>query len=165
MSTPIRTEELRAFTAPRREDDGSFTLTLDAEEEYLQTVDFGLDGVPSLVMDEPEPLGARAGPNPVRVLGAALGGCLGASLLFCLRKSRLDVTGLHTTVRGTLVRNDKGRLRVGRIAVRLEPVLPAEQHARVPRCVELFEDFCVVTASVRPAIDVRVEVVPVASQE
>jgi organic hydroperoxide reductase OsmC/OhrA len=163
MSTPIRTEELRAFPSPRGEEEGSFTLALDAAEGYVQTVDFDLPGVPSVVVDEPEPLGAGAGPNPARLLGAALGSCLGASLLFCLRKARLDVAGLYTVVRGTLVRNERGRLRIGGVSVRLEPRLPAAQHARVPRCVELFEDFCVVTGSVRPAIDVQVEVVPVAS--
>jgi hypothetical protein len=46
--------------------------------------------------------------------------------------------------------------------VRLTPTVPAEQHPAVPRCLALFEDYCVVTASVRPAIDVRVTVEPVA---
>ena len=46
------------------------------------------------------------------------------------------------------------------VRVRLEPVVPAAQHERMARCLEVFEDFCIVTASVRQAVDVRVEVVP-----
>ncbi len=31
---------------------------------------------------------------------------------------------------------------------------------RIGRCLELFEDFCVVTASVRKGVEVEVQVVP-----
>ena len=146
--------------ASAQRDEREFSLSLDLELGYLQTVDFELDGVPTLSVDEPPPLGGGDGPNPARLLGAALGSCLGASLLFCLRKARIPVEGMHTAVRGTLERNERGRLRVAAVRVRLEPVVPAAQHERMARCLEVFEDFCVVTASVRPAIDVRVEVIP-----
>lgn len=146
----------------RGEHESGFTLTLEARGGYEQVADFGLDGVAPLVVDEPAPLGAGSGPNPSRLLGAALGSCLGASLLFCLRKARIDVQGLRTTVQGELGRNERGRLRIRRMSVRLEPVIPAAEHDRIARCTEIFEDFCVVTASVRPAIELEVEVVPVA---
>ncbi|HSA56528.1 MAG TPA: OsmC family protein [Gemmatimonadaceae bacterium] len=160
MTISIRTEELRAFGTPAGDGDGAFTLTLDASDGYRQVADFQLEGVDPVVLDEPLPLGAGTGPNPARVLGAAVGGCLGASLLYCLRKARVDVRGLHTTVRGTLKRNERGRLRVGGIFVRLEPLIPQEQHERVARCLPVFEDFCIVTASIRPAVSVEVEVRP-----
>jgi organic hydroperoxide reductase OsmC/OhrA len=136
----------------------AFAVTLDLEQDYRQAVHFGLSGAPPFLVDEPPPLGAGAGPNPARVLAAALGSCLGASLLFCLRRARLDPSALHTEVDGSLVRNERGRLRVGAVRVHLQPTLPAEQHERARRCVEVFEDFCVVTATVRAAVDVRVEV-------
>ena len=44
--------------------------------------------------------------------------------------------------------------------VRLEPVVPADQQPRMARCLEIFEDFCVVTGSVREGVEVRLEVVP-----
>lgn len=163
MTTPIQTEEMRAFPLAGGSEDGAFTLTLDSEGGYRQSVDFGLDAAAPLVLDEPPPLGHGEGPNPARVLGAAIGACLGASLLFCLRKARIDVRGLHTTVSGTLRRNERGRLRVGGITIRLAPIIPSEQHERVTRCLPVFEDFCVVTASVRPAVDIRVEVHPSAA--
>lgn len=146
----------------RGEPESGFTLTLEARDGYEQVADFGLEGVAPLVVDEPAPLGAGSGPNPSRLLGTALGSCLGASLLFCLRKARIDVQGLRTTVEGELGRNARGRLRIRRMSVRLEPVIPVAQHDRITRCTEIFEDFCVVTASVRPAIELEVEVVPVA---
>ncbi|HEX6059002.1 MAG TPA: OsmC family protein [Gemmatimonadaceae bacterium] len=153
-------EDRGAATPNAREEELGFTLELSLGEGYAQTVDFGLPGVPALVVDEPEPLGASSGPNPARVLGAALGSCLGASLLFCLRKARIDVLGLRTHVSGATARNERGRLRIQRVDVRLEPVVPAEQQPRMARCLEIFEDFCVVTGSVREGVDVRVEVVP-----
>jgi len=141
--------------------DNDFTIALTLEGDYTQTVDFGLPGVPPLTVDEPPPAGAGAGPNPSRLLASAIGSCLAASLTFCMRKARVEVRGVRTTVRGSLTRNERGRLRVAALHVRLEPVVPVEQHDRVPRCLELFEDFCVVTASVRQGVPITVDVEPV----
>ena len=145
-----------------RDETRDFAFDIDLMEGYRQRVDFGLPGVAPLDVDEPPPLGTLAGPNPARLLGAALASCLGASLLFCLGRAHIDVLGLHTRVEGTMQRNERGRLRIGEIRVRLEPVVPVEQQPRMARCLEVFEDFCVVTASVRPAIAVDVQVTPVA---
>jgi len=153
-------DESQTPPSAKGEAETGFTLTLDSREGYEQVADFHLGSVAPLLVDEPVPLGAGNGPNPSRRLGAALGSCLGASLLFCLRKARIDVQGLHTTVEGVMGRNERGRLRIRSISVRLEPVIPLADHHRMARCVEIFEDFCVVTASVRPGIDVHVEVVP-----
>ena len=139
-----------------------FRLTLKLENDYLQLVDFGLDGVEPLAIDEPPPLGQSQGPNPSRVLGAAVAGCLGASLLYCLRKAHVDVKDLSTTLEGTLERNEKGRLRIDRLKVTLAPTVAESDLARISRCTEVFEQFCLVTQSVREGIDVRVELEPVA---
>ena len=147
------------MTAPVDTERG-FSLELELERDYLQRVNFDTEGLESIQVDEPPPLGSGDGPNPARLLGAALGGCLGASLLFCLRKSRIDVQGLHTSVDGTIARNERGRLRVQRMRIVLEPLVPAEQHERMGRCLEVFEDFCIVTASVRGGIDLEVVVEP-----
>jgi hypothetical protein len=58
-------------------------------------------------MDEPEPLGEGTGPNAARVLAAAIGNCLSASLLFCLDKARVEVSVVRTKVTGSIVRNEK----------------------------------------------------------
>lgn len=139
-------------------DSRDFCLTIWSYDGYGQIVDFTLDGVPVLGVDEPPPLGKGRGPNPAHLLGAAIGSCLASSLLFCLSKARVDVKELRTTVRGTVVRNAEGRLRIGAIEVTLSPSVSDEDRARVQRCRAIFEDFCLVTQSVREGIDIAVEV-------
>ena len=87
-----------------------------------------------------------------------LGGCLSASLLFSARKLRLEVQGLHADVKVSHTRNEKGRLRIGKIEVAIEPTVEDPDEHKMQRCLELFEDFCVVTQSVRNGIDVSVKV-------
>jgi organic hydroperoxide reductase OsmC/OhrA len=135
-----------------------FALTLTLQDGYAFTADFGLPGVPPLTLDEPPPLGAGLGPNAARLLAAAVGNCLAASLLFCLRKARIHVKQLRASVTGDLVRTARGRLRVGGIRVRLAPDVAPEDRDRMARCLGLFEDFCIVTESVRQGIPVAVEV-------
>jgi organic hydroperoxide reductase OsmC/OhrA len=139
----------------------AFSLTLRLYRGYAQVVDFGPPGQTLLAIDEPPPLGRGYGPNPARVLASAVGGCLGASLLYCLRKSRIEASELSTKVEGTIVRNERGRLRIGQLRVTLLPAVPAAERERMARCLEVFEDFCVVTQSVRDGIDVDVRVEPV----
>jgi hypothetical protein len=57
-----------------------------------------------------------------------------------------------------MVRNEKKRLRVGRIDVRITAGDELLESKKRDRCMSLFEDFCVVTASIRQGIDVGVEV-------
>ena len=95
-------------------DADSFTITMDLQDDYRFLVDFDQPGVEALLLDEPEPLGGGAGPNASRLLAAAVANCMSASLLYCLERARIEVHGIHTTASGTLVRNDSGRLRIGR---------------------------------------------------
>jgi uncharacterized OsmC-like protein len=142
-------------------DHEGFNLTMELQDGYRFLVDFDQPGVPPLLIDEPEPLGDGDGPNAARVLAAAVGNCLSASALFCLRRARIDVHGMRTTVSASVARNDAGRLRLGAIRVRIVPVVDAADHGRMRRCLELFEDFCVVTQSVRNGIEVDVAVEPI----
>ena len=135
-----------------------FTVALTLRNGYAFDVEFADGEGPPLVVDELPPLGEGNGPNPARLLAAAVGSCLSASLLFCLRKSRIEIAELRTTVEGTVVRNARGRLRIGGLRVRLAPELSAEQRERMSRCLDLFQDFCIVTESVRDGIAVDVEV-------
>jgi len=139
---------------------GQFTVDLTLRDGYAFNVEFADGGGPPLVVDELPPLGEANGPNPARLLAAAIGSCLSSSLLFCLRKSRIEVANLRTTVEGAIVRNERGRLRIGRMRVRVAPELTLEQQERMGRCLDLFQDFCIVTESVREGIAVDVEVTP-----
>jgi len=142
-------------------DEKAFSVELTLRQGYQFETEFELPGVPGLWVDEPAPLGQGAGPNAARLLAAAVGNCLSASYLFCMRRARLDVKELKTTVAGTFTRNAQGRLRIGKLKVRMEPQLEAGPRERIGRCLKLFEDFCIVTQSVRDGIDVQVEVAPV----
>lgn len=135
-----------------------FEVALDLKTGYEFQVDFKEPGIPPLGVDELPPLGEGHGPNPSRLLATAVANCLSASLLFCLRRSRIDVRALHATVTGTLTRNERGRLRIGGFDVKIAVDVAPGDRERMGRCTELFEDFCVVTESVRHGIDVSVGV-------
>jgi uncharacterized OsmC-like protein len=142
-------------------DQPTFSLDLERRERFQFDVTFDDASWSPIRLDEPAPIGDGTAPNAARLVGAAIGNCLAASLLFCLQKSRVDVAGITVHVEGTLERNEKGRMRIGSVKVTLKPTLDGVPPERFGRCLELFEDFCVVTQSVRDGIDVDVSVEPV----
>ena len=142
------------------ESEKEFTTTLEQMEDFLFTVNFDGTENDTILMDEPKPLGQGSGPNATQVLSAAIGNCLSASLLYCLRRARIEPTKIKTTVKTTLTRNEKGRLRIGGVRVSINPQFEEYALGDVGRCLELFEDYCVVTQSVRQGIDVQVDLVP-----
>jgi len=113
-----------------------------------------------LVVDEPPPLGEGAGPNPARLVATALGHCLASSLRYCLERARVAAQ-ISAQVDVEIRRNDRGRWRITGAQAQLD-LSGADAAPRGPldRCLQLFEDFCIVTASVRQGIpvDVRVRV-------
>lgn len=149
-----------ATVREKREEPGTFGLNLSFKDGYEFAVDFQQPGVPELVVDEHPPIGAGRGPSPARMLATAVGHCLASSFLFCVRKTRLEIRAFAVRVEGTMVRNERGRLRIGELRVRLAPEVRAADRERIGRCLELFEDFCIVIQSVRGGLKVDVEVVP-----
>jgi uncharacterized OsmC-like protein len=138
----------------------SFTIHLEQEQDFDFRVRFDWPGNAELLLDEPEPLGHRHGPNAVRLVAAAVGNCLAASRVFCLRtKFKQNAGPLRASVTGRLVRNERGRMRIGGLAVRLQLAEDAGALQHLGRCLEQFEDFCVVTESIRRGVPVSVEVV------
>ena len=139
--------------------DHTFKVTLRHGEGFKYDISFDDPDWPTVRADEPEPLGDGTAPNASRLLGAAIGNCLAASLLFCLNKARVPIEGVDATVQGIVSRNDNGRLRISQVKVELSPAFEGEvAEGRYERCLEVFEDFCIVTQSVRRGIDVEVEV-------
>jgi uncharacterized OsmC-like protein len=139
-----------------------FSVELEQREGFEFVVRFDWP-VAELVLDEPEPLGSRGGPNAARLVAAAVANCLSASLVFCLRsKFRQNPGPVRALASGRLERNERGRYRIAGIDVVLSI---AERRGELPhqeRCLEQFEDFCVVTESVRRGIPVSVSVVDAA---
>ncbi len=134
------------------------SIGIEQVRDFVFEVDFGMEGVPNLLLDEPEPLGSSSGPNPSRVLAAAIGTCLSASLLFCLQKAHVETDGVKTRVQTSMSRNDNGRLRIGGMKVLIDiDSHDAEEH-KLDRCADIFREYCVVTESVKSGIPVEVEV-------
>lgn len=133
----------------------TFTVSMKLLENYLFEVDFGEFG--SIMTDEPEPLGNSEGPNPARMLGAAVANCLAASLMFAVRKFNEDPGEVKASVTGTIARID-GRWRVSNFSVDIQLGNAAASLPHLQRALDQFEDFCIVTQSVRNGIEVDVRV-------
>lgn len=142
-----------------------FSLTLEQRQDFEFLVKFDWPGVPDLLLDEPEPLGHAAGPNAARLIAAGVANCLSASLLFCLRKFKQTPSTLRAEVTGELARNEHGRLRIGRFDVTIRLSDEAATLKHFDRCLSQFEDFCIVTESVRRGIPVGVRVIDAAGAE
>ncbi|MGM0430431.1 MAG: OsmC family protein [Pseudomonadota bacterium] len=132
-----------------------FSVSMELVDNYKFLVDFGSYG--ELVSDEPEPLGEGQGPNPSRILAASVANCLAASLMFALRKFKDEPGKVSAEVKGHLDRVD-GRWRIVSMDVDIKLGNASATLSHLERALEQFEDFCVVTQSVRNGIDVNVKV-------
>lgn len=134
------------------------TVRLTQRSDYQFDNHFGAD-VPVLLADEPAPLGQGHGPSPVQLLCAAVGNCLSASLLFSLRKLKQESGTLGCEIDAEVGRSADKRLRVLTMQARLSLGVSSESITHLERVLASFEDYCTVTASVRAAIPVEVQVV------
>lgn len=142
------------------EENAKPTVKMQLINGYRFQVSFPGTHSDGFVMDEPEPLGNLVGPNASRVLAASVGNCLSASLLFCLQKGKVEVDTITTDATPTVQRNEEGYWRVVRIEVNINAKLTGHpEETRINRCKEVFEKYCVVTASVRKSLPVDVNVV------
>jgi len=141
------------------EDESEFEVKLTQIEGYSFKIDFGLSGVAPLIGDEEPPLGKNAGPDPSRLLGAAIAQCTLSSLLFCMQKSRAEVIGLKATARVRFGRNEKKRLRITGIDMKIDADASESDISKLERCLPIFQDFCTVSQSVKAGIPITVEFV------
>lgn len=132
-------------------------VVLRQQADYQFENSFG-SSVPSLLSDEPPPLGQGLGPSPVQLLAAAVGNCLSDSLLFALRKFKQKPEPLSCEVEATVGRNAAGRLRVLRMDARLTVGVAAASLEHLDRVLAQFEEFCTVTQSVGQGIAIEVSV-------
>lgn len=141
-------------------EEGRFTIQMEQLDDFQFNVKFDLPKAQQVLMDEPPPLGGDEGPNASRMLTAAAANCLSASLLFCLTKSfdQMPARALRTEATCRLERDEKKKLRIGGLEVKLILNEELEQAVRLKRCMDLFEDFCVVSASIRQGIPIDVEI-------
>lgn len=136
--------------------ENEFKLDIERLEGYKFRVDFGKESMGELITDETEDVGgSEEGPNPSRLLAASVINCLMASLTFCLKKKGLSTDSMKGEVTGRIERVDK-RLRVTELDVEIEAEIDEEEKAQ--QCLDIFEDYCVVTQSVKNSVDVNVDV-------
>jgi organic hydroperoxide reductase OsmC/OhrA len=133
-------------------------VELRQQADYRFAVDLGEPRLAPLITDEPPPLGQGAGPNPARLLAVAVANCLSASLLFALRKFGNEPGPLRAVAQAAMERNERGRLRIPRITVEIHLGVGWSELRHAKRALDQFEDYCVVTQSVRGGIDVPVRV-------
>jgi uncharacterized OsmC-like protein len=140
------------------DDPHSYTVIVERVENYEFRVRFDNPAFDEWTMDEPSPLGDDKGPNATRGLAAAIGNCLAASFMFCLQRSKLKVDTIRAEVSPTVGRNEEGRWRIQHVAVKVHIKMAEDDMKRYQRCVEIFENYCIVTSSVRQGIPVDVEI-------
>jgi uncharacterized OsmC-like protein len=110
-----------------------------------------------VITDEPDPIGTNAGPSTPSMLAMAVGHCLSASLVETLRHAGIHVKSLDTEAIAVVAPNEDGNPRIKQINVCIRPVLDKES-GNIKRCLDVFENYCTVCQSIRPAIPVHVEV-------
>lgn len=133
------------------------SVTITQKQNYQFLVDFA-EAMPTLIADEPAPLGTGEGPSPEHMLLAAVANCLSASLLFSLQKFKQDAGGITARATCIVERNDSNRLRIQHIDVAIQLGKEGAQLTHLDRVLGQFEDFCTVTQSVQAGIPVKVRV-------
>jgi uncharacterized OsmC-like protein len=135
-----------------------FTITMQQVQEFEFRVRFDNPNHAALALDEPAPLGKDSAPNAARILAAAIGNCLSASLLFCARKAKVELGPIQTRVKAQIARTERGRLRIAAVEVEIDPQVADAEKQKAVRCLDMFEDYCLVTQSVRQGVPVTVTV-------
>ena len=133
--------------------DNQFTVELRHVEGLEFRVKFDMEKLDELAV------GGGAGPSASRLLAAAAANCLSASLLYCVAKNDPPAGSLQARAVCSLVKNTKGRTRIGNITVTLEVNGELEQAVRMRRCLDLYQEFSVAAVSLRQGFPVDVHVV------
>ena len=127
--------------------EGEIKVNTPGEEEYQFIVSFSNDKISNIRMDEPQPLGNGKYPNAGSLLAAAVGNCLCSSLLLGLDKLCQMWMGCRLRYRRRWSGTSWDLPRIKKMNVRISP--DVENNEKFRRCREIFEDFCIVTQSVK----------------
>ncbi|MFX1274552.1 MAG: OsmC family protein [Promethearchaeota archaeon] len=113
-------------------------------------------------IDEPESFhGTDLGPSSVEYILIGIGGCLGSTLSFCLKKKKIEIKDLEIIIGGTLKHEGPNkRLRI--VRVNAEIFLATENSdsdEQVGFCINNFLEHCVVSNSIIPGFPIDVKVI------
>lgn len=127
------------------------------EEEMLFKCDLGKINMQDLYLDERDLRDAeKIGPSPARFLALAVLGCMGASFAFCLKKKNFTLDELDGKAEVIIKRNEHGFWRIKKINLNINPKIDDPQmRKRADQCRKFFEQYCIITQSVREGIEVN----------
>lgn len=133
----------------------TFAVKLELQENYVFKADFGEFG--DILTDEPAPLGQGEGPNPARLVAAAVANCLCASFIFALGKKKQKIADVVAEVTGQIDRVDE-YWRIVSLDVAINADVDHISAEVVEDTTKQFEAFCIVTQSIRRGIPIHVEI-------
>lgn len=143
------------------------TVNLELEKDLIFKCSLGLEKLKEIYIDETLKKKENPwGPDAAKLLGMAILGCLSASFIFCLNKRNLTPDDLQAHAEISFKKIEKGYERIKKIDVKLMPKTdnPATLK-RINQCIRelksgksLFEETCIITASIREGIKINVDV-------
>ncbi|MFX1501576.1 MAG: OsmC family protein [Promethearchaeota archaeon] len=133
-------------------------VELKLEEKMLFRCNLGKLKMDDLYIDErKEKRNDRIGPSPVKLLGLSVLSCLAASFEFCIEKKNLFLSDLEGRAEVTVARNTNKFWRIKKIDVEIVPKIDnPELLNRVNQCKKLFEQYCIISESLKKGIEINV---------
>ncbi|MHA1372577.1 MAG: OsmC family protein [Promethearchaeota archaeon] len=117
-----------------------------------------------ILIDEPAEFhGDDRGPSSVEYLGISIGGCIGTSFAYCLKRMELNVDefDVDVDVKMTHVESEEGNpLRIVKINVNINVKLldGDDDEDLLNLCIKSVKKYCVVTQSIMRGIPVEISV-------
>lgn len=135
----------------------SVSVHLKQQKDFQFEISFG-ENLPTILGDEPPPIGEGKGPSPAQLLAAAVGNCLSDSLFFAIKKYKGNPEPIQCHVTATIGRNEQNRLRIVKMNADIQLGTHATELDHLDRVLSKFEEFCTVTQSVGQGIPINIEV-------
>lgn len=109
-------------------------------------------------MDEPKSFhGSNLGPSPVEYLLIGIGGCLGSTLSFCMRKNELEIEDLNLSVDGVLKHTGPNNyLRLKKIICDVHCSVKGPEDLK-EKCFNEFKKYCIVTNSLGIPTEINIK--------
>lgn len=133
-------------------------VRLKLEEQMLFKCDLGQSMNQNLYIDERnKKVTNKIGTFSTKLLALSVLGCFAASFEFYLQKKEFSLSDLDGKAEVTLARNDKGFWRVKKIDIEILPKVDnPKMHKRTDQCKKLFEQYCIISESLRKGFEVNV---------
>ncbi len=128
------------------------------EDEMIFKCDLGQIQMNDLFIDEYHKRSInKIGPNPSKLLALSVLACLASSFTFCVQKNNFSLSDIEGKAIITSKRNEKGFWRLKKIDIILNPKIDNPQmRKRADQCQKNFEQFCVISESIREGFDINI---------